>query len=73
MSHIFSFYLKKPCVILGRIAGQYAKPRSAPFETFNNEKVEVFRGEIINDISPEKRQSDPNRMLEAYNSSVAVM
>lgn len=73
MSHIFSFYLKKPCVILGRMAGQYAKPRTVPYEIINNKKVEVFRGEIVNDIHPEKRNSDPNRLVEAYYNSITVM
>ena len=55
------------------MAGQFAKPRTVAFELINNKKVEVFRGEIVNDIHPDKRDADPNRLLEAYFNSIAVM
>jgi len=62
-----------PVIVIGRIAGQYAKPRSEDFETFEGEKIPVFRGEIVNSIDPSKRNADPQRLLEAYFRSVATM
>ena len=67
--------MKKEVVIIGRIAGQYAKPRSNDYEMINNEKIDVFRGEIVNDITPcsQKRVPDPERMLQAYyNSAITI-
>jgi 3-deoxy-7-phosphoheptulonate synthase len=65
--------LRVPVVIIGRIAGQYAKPRSDDFEMINGEKVPVFRGEIVNTLDPTKRNPDPQRLLEAYFRSAATM
>jgi len=58
--------------LIGRIGGQYAKPRSFNHEIVNGEKVEVFRGEIVNSIEKDKRVPDPNRLINAYNSSLTV-
>lgn len=65
--------LQVPVVVLGRIAGQYAKPRSDDYEIINGEKVPVFRGEIVNSIDPAKRSPDPKRLIEAYFRSAATM
>jgi 3-deoxy-7-phosphoheptulonate synthase len=80
MSHILSYHLKKDIVIIGRIAGQYAKPRSNQYETINNgknyyekEKIQVYRGDIVNDFNHEDREPNPNRLLEAYTNSVKTM
>lgn len=73
MSHILSYTLNKEVIIIGRIAGQYAKPRSNPFEDYEGNLVEVYRGDIVNDISPTNRMPDPERMLCAYNHSIATM
>jgi len=72
LSHIFSYHLKKKCLLVGRIGGQYAKPRSFNHEIVNGEKVEVFRGEIVNNIEKDKRVPDPNKLIDAYNSSLTV-
>jgi 3-deoxy-7-phosphoheptulonate synthase len=74
ISHIFTSVLEKECVIIGRIAGQYAKPRSNDGEMHNGEKIEIYRGDIINDYDPNgDRTANPNRILEAYYNSVTTM
>ena len=77
---MLGFHMKKEIITIGRIAGQYAKPRSNHFEYINNgnsliklEKVYVFRGEIVNDISHFKREADPERMYQAYGHSITTM
>ena len=66
---------KKPIVKVGRIAGQYAKPRSDDFETKNGEYFPSYRGDIINDIvfSAEGRQPDPEKLIVAYFHSTATL
>ena len=61
-------------MIIGRIAGQYAKPRSNDGEMHNGEKIEIYRGDIINDYDPNgDRTANPCRILEAYYNSVTTM
>lgn len=56
-----------PVIPLGRIAGQYAKPRSNPFETLpTGEVIHAFRGHNVNSEDPNRRQPDPNRLLLGY-------
>ncbi|KAA8652881.1 hypothetical protein EYZ11_003143 [Aspergillus tanneri] len=63
-----------PVVTVGRIAGQYAKPRSCPFETLaDGSRVYSFRGENINGFHSEERTPDPNRLLQAYFHSRATL
>jgi len=75
MSVILIYGLKKPIIRVGRIAGQYAKPRSQEWEMHNDQKLLSYRGDIIN--SPEfteaARRPDPKRMLEAYFRSSATL
>lgn len=63
-----------PVVKIGRIAGQYAKPRSAAFETVDGAEVATYRGDIINGWRPisEDRMPDPRRMLQGYARSAAT-
>ncbi len=63
--------LNKPIVIIGRIAGQYAKPRSHLLETINNISLPCYRGDIINgfDFNGEARKADPLRLIRAYECS----
>lgn len=65
---------KKPVVKIGRIAGQYAKPRSSDFEEINGVKMPSYRGDIINSIefNEQARRPNPNRLLETYFHSVAT-
>lgn len=71
MAAIISQGLGKKVVIVGRIGGQYAKPRSANTERIGDKEVPVFRGEIINGYKPNflERRSDPKRLLEGYKHS----
>ena len=64
-----------PVVKLGRIAGQFAKPRSAPTEVQNGKELPSYRGDIINGIefTEEARTPDPQRMLMAYRQSAATL
>lgn len=64
-----------PVLKIGRIAGQFAKPRSQPEETVGELTPPSFRGEIINDreFSPHGRTPDPMRMLHAYHHSASTL
>lgn len=74
MSVILTFAGGKPVVKVGRIAGQFAKPRSSDFETIGDLTLPSYRGDIINSIefTEEARKPDPYRMLSAYNQSAAT-
>ncbi len=74
MSVALTFAGGKPVVKVGRIAGQFAKPRSSDFEEIDGVKMPSYRGDIINDIAftKEGREPDPYRMLSAYNQSAAT-
>ena len=63
----------KPTIKIGRIAGQYAKPRSAAFELISRQEVPVFLGDNINSINPQKRSPNPELLLEAYKLSQATL
>ncbi len=73
MAVVLTFGSKRPVVKIGRMAGQFAKPRSADYEIVNDQKLPSYRGDIINDIAPDlkSREPDPKRMLQAYTQSAA--
>jgi 3-deoxy-7-phosphoheptulonate synthase len=75
MAVVLTFAGSQPVVKIGRIAGQFAKPRSAPTETMNGIELPSYRGDIINDIAftPEGRIPDPHRLLKAYRQSAATL
>jgi 3-deoxy-7-phosphoheptulonate synthase len=62
-------------VKVGRVAGQFAKPRSAPLEAVDGVELPSYRGDIVNDIAftPEARIPDPRRQLMAYRQSAATL
>lgn len=60
-------------VRIGRIAGQYAKPRSSGTETIDNREVLSFRGDNVNGLDPNDRTPDPERLLSAYFHSTATL
>lgn len=60
-------------VHLGRIAGQYAKPRSANTEVVDGVEVPVYRGDLINGLDPTQREADPDRLLQAYHRSAVTL
>jgi 3-deoxy-7-phosphoheptulonate synthase len=71
MSFILVHEMGTPVVRVGRIAGQYAKPRSKDFEEVNGVKMLNYRGDLINSYEPNKsaREPDPRRLVEAYEKS----
>jgi 3-deoxy-7-phosphoheptulonate synthase len=75
MAVVMTYSSGKPVVKIGRIAGQFAKPRSSDYEEKNGVRLPSYRGDIINDIAftEEARKPDPSRMLKAYNQSAATM
>ncbi len=74
MAVVLTFSGGCPVVKVGRMAGQFAKPRSSDFEEKDGIKLPSYRGDIINDITftKEGRTPDPKRMIRAYNQSVAT-
>lgn len=75
MSVVLTYGAAKPVVKVGRIAGQFAKPRSAPTETSNGVELPSYRGDIINgiDFDEASRVPDPERLIMAYRQSAATL
>ncbi len=75
MAMVLTFGAKVPVVKVGRMAGQFAKPRSAPTEVVGGVELPSYRGDIINgfDFNAEARVPDPARMLQAYTQSAATL
>ncbi|MEO6396474.1 MAG: 3-deoxy-7-phosphoheptulonate synthase class II [Devosia sp.] len=75
MAVVLTHGAAKPVLKVGRIAGQFAKPRSADTETIDGVTLPSYRGDIINDIAftPEARLPDPERLLLAYRQSAATL
>lgn len=75
MAVVMTFAGSSPVVKVGRIAGQFAKPRSSDVEKQGDVTLPSYRGDIINDIefSAEARNPDPGRWLEAYRQSAATL
>ncbi|MDE1915179.1 MAG: 3-deoxy-7-phosphoheptulonate synthase class II [Sphingomonadales bacterium] len=75
MAVVLTFASKQPVVKVGRMAGQFAKPRSAPTETQGSVELPSYLGDIINGIEFDaaSRRNDPERMLKAYTQSAATL
>ncbi|QKF61346.1 class II 3-deoxy-7-phosphoheptulonate synthase [Campylobacter curvus] len=75
MAIVLTFAGGCPVVKLGRVAGQFAKPRSSDFEEVGGVKLPSYRGDIINgfEFSASARVPDPKRMIEAYYQSASTM
>jgi 3-deoxy-7-phosphoheptulonate synthase len=75
MSLVLTYGLNTRVVRVGRFAGQYAKPRSSATETRGGQTLPSYRGDIINGsaFTPEARQPDPKRLIQAYHSSSATL
>ena len=75
MSVVLIYGLKTPVVRVGRFAGQYAKPRSAPMETRDGLALPSYRGDNINapEFTPEARRPNPKRLLKAYSCSAMTL
>mgnify|MGYP001459283744 FL=1 len=75
MSVVLTFAASRPVVKVGRLAGQFAKPRSEPTEKQGETELPSYRGDCINGIefSQESRTPDPDRMIRGYNQSAATL
>jgi len=75
MAMVLTYGAKVPVVKIGRMAGQFAKPRSAPTEVKNGVELPSYRGDIINelDFTPEARIPNPDKMLQAYTQAAASL
>ncbi|MBA2281188.1 MAG: 3-deoxy-7-phosphoheptulonate synthase class II [Acidimicrobiia bacterium] len=75
MAVVLTYSAGVPSVKVGRIAGQFAKPRSAPMEVVDGVELPAFRGHIVNDIGFDERARtpDPQRLLRAYHQSSATL
>jgi 3-deoxy-7-phosphoheptulonate synthase len=75
MAVVLTFASKLPVVKVGRMAGQFAKPRSADTEVIGEVELPSYRGDIINDIlfDAAAREPDPERMVKAYSQAAATL
>lgn len=75
MAMVLTFGAKVPVIKVGRMAGQFAKPRSAPTETVDGVELPSYRGDIINelDFTAKSRIPDPSKMLQAYTQAAATL
>ncbi|TVP74329.1 MAG: 3-deoxy-7-phosphoheptulonate synthase class II [Rhodobacteraceae bacterium] len=75
MAIVLTYGAKVPVIKVGRMAGQFAKPRSAPMEQVGERELPSYRGDIINgfDFTPEARIPDPARMLQGYTQAAATL
>ncbi len=75
MAVVLTFAGGQPVVKVGRVAGQFAKPRSSPTETIDGVEYPIYRGDIVNDSAAtvEGRKPDPERQIMAYRQSAATL
>jgi 3-deoxy-7-phosphoheptulonate synthase len=75
MAVVLTFGAACPVVKVGRMAGQFAKPRSAPTEKIGDKELPSYRGDIVNGIEfePAARIPDPERLVHAYNQSASTL
>jgi 3-deoxy-7-phosphoheptulonate synthase len=75
MAVMLTYSMGVPVVKVGRIAGQFAKPRSSPTEKIGDLELPSFRGHMVNDPAPiaELRQPDPTRLVQAYHQAASTL
>jgi 3-deoxy-7-phosphoheptulonate synthase len=75
MAMVLTYGAKVPVVKVGRMAGQFAKPRSAPTEVVDGVELPSYRGDIINELAftSDARIPDPKKMLQAYTQAAATL
>lgn len=75
MAVVLTYGASLPVVKMGRMAGQYAKPRSADTEVRDGVELPAFRGDAVNghEFTPESRIPDPHRLLRAYHASASAL
>lgn len=75
MAVVLTYAAEMPVIKMGRMAGQFAKPRSSDTETRDGVTLPAYRGDIVNgyDFTEEARTANPERLLQAYNTSVSTL
>ena len=75
MAAVLQYYSSLPVIKVGRMAGQFAKPRSNDFETRGDVTLPAYRGDAVNDIefTESSRTPDPQRLVRVYNTSAATL
>ena len=75
MAAVLQYYSSLPVIKVGRMAGQFAKPRSNDFETRGDVTLPAYRGDAVNDIefTENSRTPDPQRLVRVYNTSAATL
>ncbi|MFI1399311.1 3-deoxy-7-phosphoheptulonate synthase class II [Streptomyces sp. NPDC020681] len=75
LATVFGYAMSLPVVTIGRMAGQYAKPRSKPTETRDGVELPVYRGDAVNGFAFDaaSRTPDPQRLVRIYNASTATL
>ena len=75
MAVVLTYAASVPVVKIGRMAGQFAKPRSSPTETRDGLELPAYRGDAVNglDFTPEARRPDPARLLRAYQCAATTL
>ncbi|WP_373317412.1 class II 3-deoxy-7-phosphoheptulonate synthase [Protaetiibacter mangrovi] len=75
MAVVLTYGASMPIVKMGRMAGQFAKPRSSDFETRGDVTLPAYRGDIVNgyDFTPESRQADPKRLVQGYHTAASTL
>ena len=75
MAVVQTFAASRPVIKVGRLAGQFAKPRSAETESVDGVELPSYRGDMVNDIAfnAQARRADPQRLLQAYHQSAATL
>jgi len=75
MAVVLTYGASMPIIKMGRMAGQFAKPRSNDLETRGDVTLPAYRGDIVNgyDFTPESRAADPRRLVQGYHTAVATL
>ncbi|GAA4095544.1 class II 3-deoxy-7-phosphoheptulonate synthase [Nocardioides kongjuensis] len=75
MAVVLTYAASVPVVKVGRLAGQYAKPRSSDTETRDGVTLPAYRGDAVNgfEFTPESRRPDPQRLLDVYHASASTL
>ena len=75
MAVVLTYGASTPVIKMGRMAGQFAKPRSSDMETRGDVTLPAYRGDIVNgyDFTPESREADPRRLVQGYHTSASTL
>ncbi|MCU1515149.1 MAG: phospho-2-dehydro-3-deoxyheptonate aldolase, partial [Microbacteriaceae bacterium] len=75
MAVVLTYGASTPVIKMGRMAGQYAKPRSSDTETRGDVTLPAYRGDIVNgyDFTPESREADPRRLVKGYHTAASTL